>query len=42
MKNMLLIFAAALALLVTRSDVGMDNIDTFAKCYPDSNCCGIP
>ena len=27
--------------LIGRGGVGMDNIDTFAKCYPDSNCWDI-
>ena len=29
---------AALAMLITRADIGMDNIDTASKCYPESNC----
>ncbi len=41
MKKMLLLAAAVLSLFIARADLGMDNIDTFSKWYPDSNCWDI-
>ena len=41
MKRILLLAAAVLSVVLARTDLGMDTIDTFTKCYPEETCWDI-